>query len=162
MMRHIIRQKLANARKQSGVAVLEFALVFTVVWAVFWSMTCYVVPLLILQSMHRATAEGAQVAAMTTNEGLRVTQAKSAALAAMSWLPNSWLVSLNADETQAIADANCPDDSGGNPTTCLIEVKLTMNYAANAPLKPIIGLPGIGTIPSLPATLASSSEILLR
>tara|TARA_R110001599_G_scaffold96465_2_gene249383 strand:- start:1951 stop:2436 length:486 start_codon:yes stop_codon:yes gene_type:complete len=161
MHKNMIRNS-ATQREQQGVAVLEFALVFTLIWAVFWSMICYVVPLLVLQSMHRATAEGAQVAAMTTSESLRVTQAKTAALAAMNWLPSSWLISLSADETQAVTNPDCPEDINGNPTACLIEVKLTMNYAANAPLKPILALPGIGTIPSLPATLASSSEILLR
>ncbi|MEO6698030.1 MAG: TadE/TadG family type IV pilus assembly protein [Paraperlucidibaca sp.] len=147
--------------RERGVAVLEFALVFTVVWAVFWSMVCYVVPLLVQQAMHRATAEGAQVAAMTISPSLRVTQAKQTALNAMNWLPASWLISLSADGTRAITNSNCPLVSGV-PSACLLEVSLTMAYASNAPLKPIIGLPGIGTIPSLPTTLSSKSSILLR
>lgn len=151
----------AQRIREGGVAVLEFALVFTVVWAVFWSMICYVVPLLVLQSMHRATAEGAQVAAMTISPNLRVTQAKQTALAAMNWLPAAWRVSLNADQTQAKTDANCPVVNG-SVTACVIEVSLSMNYAANAPLKPIIALPGVGTIPALPEVLSSTSSVLLQ
>jgi Flp pilus assembly protein TadG len=146
---------------EHGVAVLEFALVFTLVWAVFWSLVCYVVPLLVQQAMHRATAEAAQVAAMTIAPSLRVIQAKQAALDAMSWLPARWRVSLNADQTTAKTDANCPEVAGVT-TQCLLEISLTMDYANNAPLKPIIALPGIGTIPSLPATLSSKSSVLLR
>lgn len=146
---------------ERGVAVLEFALVFTLVWAVFWSMVCYVVPLLVQQAMHRATAEGAQVAAMTISPSLRVIQAKQTALDAMNWLPSSWRTSLSADQTKAKTDANCPVVNSVLQA-CLIEVSLTMQYAANAPLKPIIGLPGIGTIPSLPTTLSSTSSVLLQ
>lgn len=151
-----------TSRHQRGVAVLEFALVFTVIWAVFWSMVCYVVPLLVQQAMHRATAEGAQVAAMTISPSLRVSQAKQAALGAMDWLPTSWLNSLSADQTTIKTDANCPLDNNGDATSCLLEVVLTMNYAENAPLKPILGFPGFGTIPKLPATLGSTSAILLQ
>lgn len=148
-------------RSERGVAILEFTIVFTIIWAVFWSMVCYVAPLLILQSMHRATAEAAQVASMTVSPELRVTQAKTTAMTAMSWLPASWRESLSADETTAVSDASCPLDTENNPTNCVVVVRLTMDYAANAPLRPIIGLPGVGTIPSLPETLESESRVLL-
>ena len=156
--------KIAEAlskKSQKGAAVIEFALVFTLLWAVFWSMACYVVPLLTLQSMHRATAEGAQVGAMTTSKALRISQAKEAALQGMSWMPASWRVSLNAEGTESKNNSECPLDENDNPTACVLVVKLTMNYADNAPLKPIINLPGIGTIPKLPTTLSSTSEVLL-
>lgn len=148
-------------QSQRGLAMLEFAIVFTIIWAVFWSMVCYVAPLLILQSMHRATAHAAQVASMATSPELRITQAQSAAMEAMAWLPASWRVSLTSAGTSAGVDPDCPPGIDGNPTTCLVVVRLSMDYAANAPLKPILNLPGIGTIPSLPATLTSEAKILL-
>jgi Flp pilus assembly protein TadG len=153
--------KALNKTSQKGAALIEFALVFTLLWAVFWSMACYVVPLLILQSMHRATAEGAQVGAMTTSNVLRISQAKEAALQGMNWVPAMWRVSMSAEGTEAKTNAECPLDENGHLTACVLVVKLTMNYADNAPLKPIINLPKIGTIPKLPTTLSSTSEVLL-
>ncbi len=139
-------------RHQKGVAVIEFALVFTIVWAVFWSMVCYVAPLIVLQTMHRATAEGARVGAMITNPTLRIEQARAAAQAEMLKLPATWRAGYE------ILPVTCTPEGEG----CLLKIIITQPYAANAPLKPIIGLPGIGTIPKLPTTLSSKAELLLH
>lgn len=149
------RVNKAPKRQQKGVAVIEFALVFTIVWAVLWSMVCYVAPLIVLQTMHRATAEGARVGAMITNPALRSEQAKAAAHEEMLKLPASW----RAGYAEPVV--SCPTIDIDNPNRCLLTVLITQNYAANAPLKPIIGLPGIGTIPKLPTTLSSKAELLL-
>lgn len=152
-MRTKTRQHSKN-HAQRGVAVIEFALVFTIVWAVFWSLVCYVAPLIVLQTMHRASAEGARVGAMIDSVSLRKIQAEAAANKELDSLPASWRVGANAVATV------CADPVDGEP--CLLTVTITQPYAANAPLKPIINLPGIGTIPALPVELRSEASLLLN
>lgn len=149
-MRPPLRRPVSNQR---GVAVLEFALVFTVVWAVFWSLACYVAPLIVLQTMHRATAEGARVGAMVINPALRESQARAAVNEEMNRLPASW--HRHATISVTVGAIN-PDG------TSLLTVTVSQPYAANAPLRPIINLPGIGTIPALPQTLRSEARLLLN
>ncbi|MDZ4297948.1 MAG: hypothetical protein U0998_10450 [Moraxellaceae bacterium] len=151
-MRISSRINKATKRHQKGVAMIEFALVFTIVWAVLWSMVCYVAPLIVLQTMHRATAEGARVGAMITNPALRIEQAKAAAHDEMLKLPASWRAGYTAPNVECVPE----------PNGCLLRIIISQPYAANAPLKPIVGLPGIGTIPKLPTTLSSKAELLLQ
>lgn len=149
-MRSSLRRPVSNQR---GVAMLEFALVFTVVWAVFWSLACYVAPLIVLQTMHRATAEGARVGAMIINPTLRESQARAAVNEEMNRLPTSWRNNFTASVTVGAVN---PDGSS------LLTVTVSQPYAANAPLRPIINLPGIGSIPALPQTLRSEARLLLN
>ncbi len=151
---HIRIRKNTNKRAQRGVAVIEFALVFTIVWAVFWSLVCYVAPLIVLQTMHRASAEGARVGAMIDSISLRKVQAEAAANKELESLPASWRVGASAVAT--VCDPVVVDEP------CLLTVTITQPYAANAPLKPIINLPGIGTIPALPVELRSEASLLLN
>lgn len=151
---HIKIRQYSKKDSQRGVAVIEFALVFTIVWAVFWSLVCYVAPLIVLQTMHRASAEGARVGAMIDSVSLRKIQAEAAANEELKSLPASWRVGINAVAT------NCSAPEDGEP--CLLTVTITQPYAANAPLKPIINLPGVGTIPALPVELRSEASLLLN
>jgi len=145
-----------NKHRQKGVAMIEFALVFTVIWAVFWSLACYVGPLIVLQTMHRAVAEGARVGAMIKSPALRIEQAKAAAHSEMLSLPPSW----RAGYAEPVV--TCPVIDINNPSQCILTITISQSYAVNAPLKPIIGLPGIGTIPKLPDVLQSNTEVLLN
>lgn len=142
------------SRRQRGTIVIEFALAFTIIWAVFWSLACYVAPLIVLQTMHRASAEGARVGAMVANPALRRQQAELAAQQEMNRLPASWRQGVST--TATVCGASNPDGS------CLLTVTITQPYATNAPLRPIISWPGVGTIPSLPATLRSQVTLLLN
>jgi Flp pilus assembly protein TadG len=151
---HIQARQNSKQEAQRGVAVIEFALVFTVVWAVFWSLICYVAPLIVLQTMHRASAEGARVGAMIDSVSLRKVQAEAAANEELKSLPASWRVGVTAVATV------CADPKDDEP--CLLTITITQPYAANAPLKPIINLPGIGTIPALPVELRSEASLLLN
>ncbi|MFD0949232.1 TadE family protein [Paraperlucidibaca wandonensis] len=147
-------RQISKKDAQRGVAVIEFALVFTIVWAVFWSLICYVAPLIVLQTMHRASAEGARVGAMIDSASLRKVQAEAAASKELKSLPASWRVGIKAIATVCAA----PKDD----EPCLLTITITQPYAANAPLKPIINLPGIGTIPALPVELRSEASLLLN
>ena len=151
---HTQTHQNSKQKAQRGVAVIEFALVFTVVWAVFWSLICYVAPLIVLQTMHRASAEGARVGAMIDSPSLRKVQAEAAANKELQSLPVSWRVGIKAIATV------CAKPKDNEP--CLLTITITQQYAANAPLKPIINLPGIGTIPALPVELRSEASLLLN
>lgn len=141
--------------RQKGVAMIEFALVFTIIWAVFWSLACYVAPLIVLQTMHRAVAEGARVGAMIKSPALRIEQAKAAAHGEMLNLPASWRAGYGEPAV------TCPVTDIDSPNRCILTITISQPYAANAPLKPIVGLPGIGTIPKLPEVLQSQTSLLL-
>lgn len=151
---HTQTRQNSKQKAQRGVAVIEFALVFTIVWAVFWSLICYVAPLIVLQTMHRASAEGARVGAMIDSPSLRKVQAEAAANKELQSLPVSWRVGIKAIATV------CAKPKDNEP--CLLTITITQQYAANAPLKPIINLPGIGTIPALPVELRSEASLLLN
>jgi len=150
----MLKRAYRNKTTQRGVAVIEFALVFTIVWAVFWSLVCYVAPLIVLQTMHRASAEGARVGAMIPlddGDGTqRKVQAEAAVAQEMERLPTSWRQGYTSSVTLC------------SVAPCNFEVIVSQPYAANAPLKPIINLPGIGTIPALPATLSSAAKLRLN
>jgi Flp pilus assembly protein TadG len=166
---HLRRQQ--SGERQRGVATIEFALVFTVIFAVFWSLVCYAVPLIILQVMNRATAEGSRAAALVltgatayptvaayqaaatieaTNEANRQIQAISILTRGMSLVPT---VTFGTD-----VNGSCPT---ARPN-CVLTVQLQiLNYSTVAPMKPLLNLPGIGSIPTLPTNLTSTSRVAL-
>lgn len=147
-------------QSQRGVAAIEFALVFTVVFAVLWSMVAYVAPLIVLQGMHRATAEGARVGAMYTNVALRGSQAQLATIDELRKIPISW---LGGGTYESLVTANCADESDvDHPRRCRLTVRVEVtNYNTKAPLRPFT-LPGLGQVPALPRNLASQVELVLN
>lgn len=150
-----------NRDKQRGVATLEFALVFSLLFFVFWGIISYTFPLIVLQTMNRAVAEGARVAA---EESPSQTQFVTLATAAaneeieqqLAWLPAGW----RAPITQIVRfdpAAECPPVR----PNCLLTVELRYpNYTGN-PIVPSLNLPGLGPVPRLPNDLIARVNLLL-
>lgn len=147
-------------KREKGVAAIEFALVFTLVFGVFWALVSYTIPLILLQSMNRATAEGARVAATvpasTPNYDSAVTaQALAEMNRQMQWL-TGWTTGLSTTAT-FVTNANCPV---ARPA-CVLQTQLNIpNYSSVARIKPL-NLPGLGQVPSLPSSLTARSQIIL-
>lgn len=162
----------ARRDKQRGVAAIEFALVFTVIFAVFWSLVCYAVPLIILQVMNRASSEGSRAGALIlTGSNAYSTTAlyQAAAIAAATTEANSQMLAitlLTRGMTVVSTGAFETDPNGSCPSTrlnCVLNVTVQiLNYSTVAPVKPLLNLPGIGSIPKLPTNLTSTSRTALN
>lgn len=147
-------------QQEKGVAVIEFALVFTLVFGVFWALVSYTIPLILLQSMNRASAEGARVAATvpasTPSYDTAVTaQALAEMNRQMLWL-SGWTTGLATTAT-FVTDASCPVSR----PACVLQTQLSIpNYSTVARIKPL-NLPGLGQIPALPTNLVARSQVIL-
>lgn len=146
---------------EKGLAAIEFSLIFTLVFGVFWALVSYTIPLILLQAMNRASAEGARVAATippnTTNYDATVTaQALAEMNRQMQWL-TSWTTGLSTTAT-FVTDASC---SVSRPA-CVLQTQLSIpNYNNVAKIKPL-NLPGLGQIPQLPQNLVARSRVILQ
>lgn len=162
--------------RQSGTASIEFALIFTLVFAVFWSLVCYAVPLIILQVMNRATAEGGRAAALVltgVNSYASVSAYQAAAILeataeatrqvqSITYLAKNMALTPTAvfESDNSICPLNAP--AVGGYKACILKVELRIdNYSTVAPIKPLLNLPGIGSIPSLPTNLVATSRVAL-
>ncbi|WP_435034615.1 TadE/TadG family type IV pilus assembly protein [Pseudomonas neuropathica] len=138
-------------RKQKGAVAIEFALVFVIFFAVFYGLVSYSLPLLLMQSFNESTAEAVRRSVAldpaTANYPAAVTATARAELnRQLAWLPGA----LNFN---AAADSNITYVGG--------VLTVTINYPTSKlnQALPFLVLPGIGTVPRLPATLRASSSL---
>lgn len=150
-----------SRQAKKGVATIEFALVFSLLFFVFWGIVSYTFPLLVLQTMNRAVSEATRVAAevnpLQTEFVTIATAAASAELTQqIAWLPAGWRTPI----TQSVTFEANPQCSLARPN-CLLVVQLTYpNYLTN-PIVPIITLPGLGPVPRVPNNLTARATLLL-
>lgn len=148
-----------------GVASLELALVFSLIFAFLWAIVSYLFPLLLLQSLNVATAEAvravARVPLTTTDYQAAVrNQAISVLESELSWLPEGWVARIDPSASSNVQFRADPACNLVRPN-CRITISLRYeNYLGN-PIVPTISLPGIGQVPPLPPDIASESDILL-
>ena len=137
-------------RKQKGAVAIEFALVFVIFFAVFYGLVSYSLPLLLLQSFHQAAAEGVRRSVAldpsTVGYPALVTQrAQAAALAQLTWIPSAFKFLPGYV----------------NATYAGTTLTVTINYPTSSlkAVVPSLVLPGIGTVPKLPAYLSATSSL---
>ncbi|MBX9408566.1 pilus assembly protein [Pseudomonas baetica] len=143
--------KSSLPRKQKGAVAIEFALVFIVFFAVFYGLVSYSLPLLLMQSFNESTAEAVRRSvaldpASADYSTTVITTARTELTRQLAWLPGA----LNFD---AATDSNITYVGG--------VLTVTVNYPTaklNQAL-PFLVLPGIGSVPRLPATLSASSSL---
>ena len=144
--------KTSLPRKQKGAAAIEFALVFGIFFAVFYGLISYSGPMLLLQSFNQASAEAVRQAMAVdpvtagTAFGAQVTQrAKDAAVLQLSWIPPSFQFQASHVVATYVG------------TTLTVEIKYpTTNLYS---VFPALVIPGVGTVPNLPATLYARSSL---
>ncbi|NWN48894.1 pilus assembly protein [Pseudomonas sp. MAFF 301514] len=138
--------------KQKGAAAIEFALVFAIFFAVFYGLISYSLPLLLMQSFNQAAAEAVRqalsvdpIAAGTAYSTQVTDRAKTTVIAQLSWIPSSFQFS----------PSYISSTYNGTTLTVAINYPTTNLYS----VFPALVLPGIGTVPNLPANLSASSSL---
>lgn len=138
-------------RKQKGAVAIEFALVFIVFFAVFYGLVSYSLPLLLMQSFNESTAEAVRRSVAldptTANYPAAVTAtARTELTRQLAWLPGALNFNAASDSTVTY--------TGGVLTVTINYPTSKLNQAL-----PFLVLPGIGSVPRLPATLRASSSL---
>ena len=138
--------------KQKGAAAIEFALVFGIFFAVFYGLVSYSLPLLLMQSFNQAAAEAVRqalsvdpVAAGTAYPTQVTARAKTTAIDQLKWIPPSFKFSDDLIEATYIG------------TT--LRVTITYPTSRLYSVFPALVVPGIGTVPNLPANLSARSSL---
>lgn len=139
-------------QKQKGAAAIEFALVFVIFFAVLYGLVSYSLPMLMMQSFNAASAEGVRqgaqvdpVASGSSYATLLKSTATAAAAQRLQWIPSA--LSFNASTDISATYTGSAD--GQHP--------LPEFTPAQRPA--VMVLPGIGTVPNLPANLTASASM---
>ncbi len=151
--------KTQNRKKQGGVAAIEFALIFVILFTIFYALVSYTFPLLMVQAMNHAASEAARAALtadpFSANFNTKASdKARDILDAALGDIPGNANIKANG---QAIGSLNnvVVIDSDGNKR---IEIALTYDYAA-APLVPALVLPGGIRVPKVPDELKAKAVL---
>ena len=149
-----------HRQNQRGVAVIEFALSFSLVFALFWAIVSYTFPLILLQVMNRAVGESVRVVSSVPTDQA-VSSYTSAAQTAivneldrqLAWLPARWTTPL-----KPYLNGITLVQISNSPVTYELTIRLSYaNYASN-PIVPALALPGVGSIPQLPVNLTAQAK----
>lgn len=154
-------------RRQSGATAIEFAFVLPLLLALTYAMFVYAYVYVVYESINYAAQQGAE-SAVAVNPALDdayfgsvQTYAQTTARGVLSWLPADQLSSLTINVLPCNvsggggASPYCPlTDSGGMPIVVQINFPL-------GNLFPVLQLPGIGSVPPLPASLVGVGVTLL-
>lgn len=138
-------------RKQKGAVAIEFALVFIIFFAVFYGVVAYSLPLLLVQSFNQSTAEAVRRSvALDTNTPGYATAVTTVATAELTrqlaWIPTALNFNVATDATATFV--------GG-----VLVVSISYPTSKLSQVIPFLNLPGIGSVPNLPATLTARSSL---
>ncbi len=143
--------KTGLPRKQKGAVAIEFALVFIIFFAVFYGLVSYSLPLLLMQSFNQSTAEAVRRSVAldpsTANYDTAVRDIATTELTRqLAWIP-------------AALNFNVATDASATYIGGVLTV--TINYPTSKlnQVLPFLVLPGIGSVPNLPATLTARSSL---
>lgn len=148
-----------NARyKQLGAAAIEFALAFPIFFTLLYAIVSYGLVMTLTQSMTHASLQGARAAVAADPTALgggyqaKVKElARNAVAQSLSWVPE-------AQKAEILGKNNGNVDVSVNGAN--VTVKLTYAYS-KAPLLPVLKIPGIGNVPSIPDNLVAASDAML-
>ena len=139
--------------KQKGAVAIEFAVVFVIFFAVFYGVVSYSLPFVLMQSFNHATAEAVRrsVAVDPNTPGYAIVvqnTATSTLQQQLSWMPSALDLVIGAD-TSAVYNT-------GNGT-----LTVSVNYPTRKLNRviPFLVLPGVGSVPNLPANLSATSSL---
>lgn len=142
--------KTSLPKQQKGAAAIEFALVFTVFFAVFYGLISYSLPLLLMQSFNQAAAEAVRSSVAIDPKSPNYTatlgqQAATLAYNRLKWIPSAF----NFQSSHVV----------GTFTGGVLKVVITYPSANLKRVLPFIVLPGIGSVPKLPTNLTAQSSL---
>jgi len=144
--------KYAFRKSQTGAVAIEFALVFIIFFAVFYGLVSYSLPLVMMQSFNQATAEAIRrsvaVDPNTPNYSTVVINTANATLTQqLSWIPPVFNLVIGVDTSIQYSG------------TGLLTVQVSYPVSKLNQVMPVLVLPGIGPVPSLPSHLTASSSL---
>lgn len=139
--------------KQKGAVAIEFAMVFIIFFAVFYGLVSYSVPLLMVQSFNKATAEAVRrsVALEPATPGYDaalIARAKNTLREQLTWIPQAFNF-----------DANSASDATVTYAGGLLTVRVHYSTDKLRQVIPFLVLPGMGSVPALPANLSAQSSL---
>lgn len=140
-----------------GAVAIEFAIVFSVLFGLFYAIVSYALPLLMMQAFHAAASDGVRAAVSVAIEPeddyIERVRDKASQVAENRI---DWLQPLSGDRiTVTVPD---PEADGED---IILTVRITYpDYTDNPPV-PILKLPFIGDVPRLPDTLAGTARVRL-
>lgn len=144
---------LTAPHKQRGASAIEFALIFPLLFIIFYGAVTYGLIFVAQQSITLAAAEGARAALrQATNETVRTTNARNAAIGTGS--AAAWLTSRITFTGTLLA--NCPYNTVPATVRCYQVTVSYLNYRTN-PLVPLILGPLIGVV--VPDQLSSTAIV---
>ncbi|CAH0311038.1 Flp pilus assembly protein TadG [Pseudomonas frederiksbergensis] len=143
--------KTGLPRKQKGAVAIEFALVFVIFFAVFYGLVSYSLPLLLMQSFNKSTAEAVRRSVAldpsTANYDTAVrTVATTELTRQLAWIP-------------AALNFNVATDASATYTGGVLTVSINYPTSKLNQVLPFLVLPGIGSVPNLPPTLTAQSSL---
>lgn len=147
--RHTIRP---GQHPEAGGVAIEFVLIFPLLFALFYGIISYALPLLMMQAFHAAAADGARAAVSVILEPEDTYETRVRETASdVSSERVAWLMPLSGDRITVTSSV----DAG------VLSVRVAYpGYLANPPL-PVLTLPLVGDIPRLPDTLAGEASVRL-
>jgi Flp pilus assembly protein TadG len=137
--------------KQKGAVAIEFAMVFIIFFAVFYGLVSYSVPLLMVQSFHQATAEAVRRSvaldpSIPGYDAALIAQARSTLGEQLTWIPDAF-------------NFNPATDASVTYVGDLLTVRVDYSTDKLRQVIPFLVLPGVGSVPALPASLSAQSSL---
>ncbi len=165
MYKVTIRQgRSARAPQVKGAVAIEFAIIFSILFGLFYAIISYALPLMMMQAFHAAAADGARAAVRVIvdeeatepcPESFKTEAASTAEEEARQRI--TWLDSLMTN----VPEADRVQTSWSSESECLLQVTVQYpSYTDNPPI-PVLTLPMIGDVPRLPDTLSGSASTRL-
>lgn len=161
--------------KQSGVVAIEFAMLFLIFFTVVYVCVSYALVMLLQQGLTQAAAEGARAGIgrvdrlqFTTDETYQAaadTLAQSAAASALSWLPEAARNRIIAEgigtnwSSKTLQVKTGIGEQTIPITTPSLTVTVTYPDYAQAPLLPLLQLPGGISLPKVPTDLVGEATL---
>lgn len=148
-----------NPATQRGATAIEFAMVFGLMFGLFWAIISYSLPFYMLHVMNRATAEAARVAVQADpyQQSTSAYQAQviSLATATLTTQLNALPASFRTPLQPYASGISIVTDTGIN---YLVVRSVYANYSTH-PVVPALKLPFIGTVPNLPISLVAEARM---
>lgn len=145
--------KASLARREKGAVAIEFALVFTMFFAVFYGLLSYSLPMLMVQSFNQASSEAVRrCVALDPSSATYATDVTTLAgqvlAQQLAWLPGS-LAFRPGDATVTLTAGH------------LLTVTVRYDKSRITSVLPVLVLPLIGEVPKLPTSLAAQASLQL-
>ena len=132
---------------------------FVIFFSLFYAIASYSVPMLMMQSFHHAASSGARAAVAVDPATAGYPEAVAARVRGVVGQLLNWLPSAAHDAVLGDGNQNVQVDLDAG--TGILTVTVSFPNYRDAPLMPILRMPGIGDVPNLPQNLTGIAAVQL-